>query len=726
MTVYRSTPPPPEEWEATARIPTRRRRRSAARMLSALAALLLIGTVALVEVYADAGFSPDGTTPRSTADQRVPAAVRDGGPVIDLSGGSPRSYRLPPKTVALTFDDGPDPAWTPKILDVLARQHVPATFFVVGTEVARHPELARRLVREGHEIGAHTFTHPDLASLPSWRRDLEDSQVQLAIAYATGRSTSLLRPPYSSFADALTDDDYATVRAIGGQGYLTVLDDVDSEDWKRPGVDTIVRNATPQGDEGAIVLMHDAGGDRAQTVAALDRLIPRLRDEGYRFTTVSGALPGQIAPANPAAGADARWRGGALVWTLRIADGVLRLLWVLLIVAGGLIVVRTLILFVFALQHARRRRSSTWSWGSPVTDPVTILVPAFNEETTIAPAVRSLASSAHPGVSVLVIDDASTDATGATVKDLKLGNVRVLRVPSGGKAGALNAGVALSRDDLIVMVDADTVVTPDAIHRLVQPFADPEVGAVAGNVKVSNRRSLLGKWQHIEYVIGFNLDRRLYDTFGCIPTVPGALGAFRRQALSEAGGLSVDTLAEDTDLTMAIHRAGWRVVYEESARAYTEAPATVRQLWRQRYRWSYGTMQAMWKHRHAVRDSGASGRFGRRGLPFIAMFSVVLPLLAPLIDLMAVYGLLFLDREITALGWLAMLVVQILTAVLAFRLDREKLRPLWTLPLQQIVYRQIMYLVLLHSALAAVAGRRLSWQKMHRTGDFSAAASPGA
>ena len=715
MTVYRTAPEPADTPETV-------RPARVLRALLALAAVLLIGTVVLVEVYTDAGFSPDGTDPRSTAAGRVPAEVTDGGSVIDTSGPQPRSYRMPDRTIALTFDDGPDPAWTPKILDVLARQHVPATFFVVGSAVARNPQLARRIVREGHEIGAHTFTHPDLAEVPGWRRDLEDSQAQLAIAYATGRSTSLLRPPYSSFADALTDADYATVRAVGAQGYLTVLDDVDSEDWKRPGVAAIVRNATPEDGKGAIVLLHDAGGDRQQTVAALDRLITELRENGYRFNTVTGALAGQVPPANPVAAPAEVWRGRALVWTVRGADAALRLAWLLLIVAGGLIVVRTLVLFVFAGHHAWRRRRRSWSWGPPVVAPVTIVVPAYNEEKTIAPAVTSLARSEHPGgVSVIVVDDASTDDTVAVVEALSLDNVRVVRVPGGGKATALNTGVAMSRDDLIVMVDADTVVSPDAIDRLVQPLADFKVGAVAGNVKVGNRRGLIGKWQHIEYVIGFNLDRRLYDTFGCIPTIPGALGAFRRRALYDARGLSTDTLAEDTDLTMAIHRAGWRVVYQEDARAYTEAPAGLRQLWRQRYRWSYGTMQAMWKHRHAVLERGPSGRFGRRGLPFIFLFSVLLPLFAPLIDLMAVYGMFFLDRRVTAIGWLAMLVVQVLTALLAFRLDKETVRPLWTLPLQQVVYRQLMYAVLLASALTALTGRRLRWQKIRRTGDFSAA-----
>jgi cellulose synthase/poly-beta-1,6-N-acetylglucosamine synthase-like glycosyltransferase len=255
------------------------------------------------------------------------------------------------------------------------------------------------------------------------------------------------------------------------------------------------------------------------------------------------------------------------------------------------------------------------------------------------------------------------------------------------------------------------------VHRLVQPFADPSIGAIAGNVKVGNRRTLLGRWQHIEYVIGFNLDRRMYDAFGCIPTIPGALGAFRRAALRDVGGLSTETIAEDTDLTMAIHRAGWRVVFQDSARARTEAPSTLSQLWSQRYRWSYGTMQAMWKHRHAIVESGPSGRFGRRGLPFIVAFTVVLPLLAPFMDVVAAYSAIFLNRWETLFGWLAIMLVQTVTAILAFRLDHERLRPLWALPLQQFAYRQVMYLVLLQSTGTALTGRLLRWQKLRRTGE---------
>ena len=693
-------------------------------------ALFVLANVLLAEAYLSARFAPDSTHP-GEAGRGVPSEVRDGGPIINTTGPQPRSYRVPARTITLTFDDGPDPRWTPQILRVLRENRVHATFFVVGSQVARHPDLARRIITDGHEIGAHTFTHPMLAEMPAWRRGLEYSQTQMAIAYATGVKTSLLRLPYSSFAKVVDDPTWSVMQEAGRLGYLTVVNDTDSRDWARPGVDNIIRNATPKGEQGAIILMHDAGGDRAQTVAALARFIPMMKQRGYKFTTVSqglgAALPNVEAPvANPPAATMDKWRGGALIWGVRLAHGAMVGLWVLLIAVGVLTLARTLLLFLFALQHTRKRRAATWSWGPPVTEPVSVLVPAYNEEKTIGSAVRSLAASAHPDVEVVVVDDASTDGTTDIVDGLGLANVRLVKVPRGGKATALNTGLALARHELVVMVDADTVVEPDSIHRLVQPFAEPTVGAVAGNVKVGNRRGLIARWQHIEYVIGFNLDRRLYDTFGCMPTIPGALGAFRRRAVRDAGGLSDDTLAEDTDLTMAIQRAGWRVVYEESALARTEAPATIVQLWRQRYRWSYGTMQAIWKHRRALVERGPSGRFGRRGLPFIAFFSVLLPLLAPLFDILAIYGTFFLNRWETAAGWLAILAVQIATAILAFRLDREPLRSLWVLPLQQFFYRQVMYVVLLHSTVTALTGGRLRWQKLRRTGEVAIAAGTPA
>ncbi|RGC70507.1 Poly-beta-1,6-N-acetyl-D-glucosamine synthase [Micromonospora sp. MW-13] len=716
---FTGRPPPPARR-------SRRARRTAPPPSWALLGVVLVvlAGVLFVGAYANAAFVPDRAQ-HDDGQDRVPTEVVDGGPIINAAGGQHRSYRLPPRTVALTFDDGPDPTWTREVLRVLDAHQVKGTFFVVGSQAARHPGLVRELVAGGHEVGVHTFTHPDLTTLPGWRRRLEYAQTQLVLAGAAGVRSSLIRFPYSSHADAIDDRDWPLVTEAGELGYLTVLNDTDSRDWALPGVDVTVANATPTGYSGAISLWHDAGGDRAQTVAALDRFIPLMKERGYRFTTATEGLNLALAVAgvdhqvtgNPAASGADRWRGRMLVWAVRGADRTLTVFGVLFVLVGVLTVGRTVLLFLLAGRHARRRRARDWAWGPPVTEPVSVIVPAYNEKEGIAAAVRSLATGDHPGgIEVVVVDDGSTDGTADIAEGLGLPNVRVVRKPNGGKPSALNTGVALARHELLVLVDGDTVFEPDAVRRLVQPFADPQVGAVAGNVKVGNRDSLIAKWQHIEYVIGFNLDRRLYETLRCMSTVPGAIGGFRRQALGYAGGLTDDTLAEDTDITMALGRAGWKVVYEETARAWTEAPATMGQLWKQRYRWSYGTMQAMWKHRRSLLDHGASGRFSRRCLLFLSLFGVLLPLLAPMIDLLALYGLFFLDRTATVVAWLAMLAVQFLTAVVAFRLDRERLGVLWVLPLQQFVYRQLMYLVMIQSVVTALTGGRLGWQKLRRTG----------
>jgi cellulose synthase/poly-beta-1,6-N-acetylglucosamine synthase-like glycosyltransferase/peptidoglycan/xylan/chitin deacetylase (PgdA/CDA1 family) len=711
--------------------PGRPRRRLLPRprvLLGTLLLSLFVG-VLVVQAYINAEFTSDHLESEVGDQAGVPAAIRGGGPIINTTGGQESSTRLPERTIALTFDDGPDPDWTPKVLEVLKENDAHGTFFVVGSEVARNPELTRRITDARNELGLHTFTHPNMQRLAPWRRTLELSQTQVAVAQAANVHTNLVRFPYSSRPQAIDEVNWKIVKQAGDAGYLVVVNDLDSEDWQRPGVAQIVRNATPPGDTSAVILFHDAGGERSQTLAALKVFIPMMKARGYRFTTVTeglnlsiveqqrgnaAALP--LLPVNPPADATDRLRGAGVLWTVRLADGLVWALAGLFLVVGLLTVGRTTLLLVFATRHARQRRKPGWSWGPPVTEPVSVIVPAYNEKEGIEAAVRSLAGGDYPDIEVVVVDDGSTDGTAAIVERLALPDVRVIRVPNGGKANALNAGIALARHDIIVTVDGDTIFEPDSIRRLVQPFAVPAVGAVAGNVKVGNRQTLVAAWQHIEYVIGFNLDRRLYEVLNCMPTVPGAIGAFRRAALAQVGGISDETLAEDTDVTMALCRAGWRVVYEERARAWTEAPATLEQLYRQRYRWSYGTMQAMWKHRRALTDSGASGRFGRVGLPFLALFGVALPLLAPVVDIMLLYGLVFWELSVTVVAWSLMLTLQLFTAAVAFRFDNESLRPLWRLPLQQFAYRQLMYLVLMQSAVTAMTGARLRWHKLHRAG----------
>ncbi|MEW2548355.1 bifunctional polysaccharide deacetylase/glycosyltransferase family 2 protein [Streptomyces sp. NPDC047002] len=699
-----------------------RQRRVPLRHLLPVALLAVLSGMLVVRGYVHSSFVPDHRVRPPAATDRVPGHVLDGGPVVDARdpSGPAKSLDIPDRTIVLSFDDGPDPVWTPKILDILRAHRAPATFFVTGTNTARHPALVRRMVAEGNEVGVHTFDHPDLSYVDAATTRREISQTQLAVEGAAGIRTALFRPPYSSFADALDNASWPVTRYVGSLGYLAVFDSVDSEDWQRPGVGRIIANATPTYPKGAVVLMHDFGGDRAQTVAALPRYIEAMRAEGYRFETVTQAL-GAPSAHTAAHGRDLV-EGRAFVAAVTVSDAVTEGLIGCVALVGVLVVGRFALMLGLAFVHARRgrRREREGPRGTVATGPVTVLVPAYNESKCIANTVRSLMRSDHP-VEVIVIDDGSTDGTADIVEALALPGVRVLRQPNAGKAAALDNGILHARHDIVVMMDGDTVFEEATVRELVRPFADPRVGAVSGNAKVGNRDSLIGAWQHIEYVMGFNLDRRMYDLLRCMPTIPGACGAFRKEALRRAGGMSDDTLAEDTDITMAVHRGGWQVVYAENARAWTEAPESVRQLWSQRYRWCYGTMQAMWKHRRAVIERGPSGRFGRVGLPFVAAFMVVAPLLAPLVDLFLLYGLVFGPTGKTVAGWLALLGVQLVCAVYAFRLDREPMRHLVSLPLQQLLYRALMYAVLVQSWITALTGGRLRWQKLRRTGAVEAA-----
>jgi cellulose synthase/poly-beta-1,6-N-acetylglucosamine synthase-like glycosyltransferase/peptidoglycan/xylan/chitin deacetylase (PgdA/CDA1 family) len=691
----------------------RRREPRAHWLLLLLFMLVLFGGLCFNGYVTHVGAEGSGPAPQPDSGDTAPAAVTRGGPVLRIGAEAAVTTRtMPARTIALTFDDGPDPRWTPQILDVLSQYGAHATFFAIGSKVNQYPELARRVTAEGNEIGSHTFTHADLAGTSAWRQRIELTLTSNAVAAATGRRPTLMRPPYSSEPTAVTGVDFAAMRQAAATGQLIVLTDRDTDDWRRPGAAAIVGAAQPAKGHGAVVMMHDSGGDRAQTVAALRQLIPRLQAQGYRFTTVSAGLG---LPAAPAATADQRIRGAALRSAQLGSAWLARALTALMLVAVVLGVLRLAVQLVCARVHLRRIRRRA---GEPLrfVGPVSVIVPAYNEAANIAATVRSLVASDYPQVEVIVVDDGSTDATADIVRQLRLPGVHLVQQPNAGKPAALNTGIAQARGEILVLVDGDTVFEPEALGKLVQPLRAPDVGAVAGNTKVANRGGLLGRWQHLEYVIGFNLDRRMFDVARCMPTVPGAIGAFRRAAVADVGGVSAQTLAEDTDFTMALIRAGWRVVYAPDAVAWTEAPASLRQLWRQRYRWCYGTMQATWKHRRALVQLGAAGRLGRRGLTYLLLFQMLLPLCACMVDLYGLYGALFLPGRQVAAVWAGFTLVQILTAGYALHLDRERYGPLWSLPLQQIVYRQLMYLVVIQSTVMALLGGRLRWHRMVRTG----------
>jgi len=611
------------------------------------------------------------------------------GPVLDLSGDRLRSGRPDDRTIGLAIIGLPDGGEADRVLDLLRDHDVDATWFVSGRDATGRPSLLRRILRAGGEVGVIGHGGRDLGGEPAWRTRFELSVTQAALAARVGRTAPLLVLPATPHRADLDRAALRTARTAAARGHLLVAG--------APAADAAT---------GDVAVVPTDGG--RQPLAEVRALLGRARAEGADVAPVGRAAGLDPAEVNPRPDGWTRANGWLVLGAVASAELVADLLPWLFYPITALVALRALLAVVLGLLHAVRRRT-----GPAWTGPLSVVVPAYDEAAGIASTLRSLVAStwAH-GLEVVVVDDGSTDGTADIAEGLDLPGVRVIRQQNTGKPGALNTGIAASTGDVLVLLDGDTVFEPGTIAALVAPFADPRIGAVSGNAKVANRRSLLGTWQHIEYVMGFNLDRRMLDVVRGIATIPGAVGAFRREALAEVGGLSDDTIAEDTDLTIGISRRGWTVAYRADAVAWTEAPSSVDDLWKQRYRWSYGVLQAVWKHRGAMLEPRPIGPVG---LTYTLLFQVAVGLLAPLVDVAALLAALTGDRTIVV-TWLGFVAVQVAMAALALRLDGESLRPLWAVPLQQLFYRQLMYLVVIQSLGSAVVGARLRWHKLHRVG----------
>ena len=646
-----------------------------------------------------------------------------------------RRYGFHPGLVALTFDDGPDGRWTGKILDILKAKHAPATFFVIGKNMQAHPELVAREVREGHVVGGHTWTHPNIGATPIAETDLELNATQRLFETITGRSQRLFRPPYFGDAEPSTPKEVAPLLVAQKLGYLTVGLRIDPDDWKKPDANLIVQRAlTRLADkgphQGQVVLLHDSGGDRSRTVKALPLLIDQLRAHGYRLVSVA-----ELAGMTPAEAQPPTSRDSGELLLDRIGFGFFRgmqtILQTLFLTAIALGVARLLFLAVLALVHRARIDGRTPPMPAPGTGPiVSVLIPCFNEEKVIVGSVARILESDWRNLEVLVLDDGSTDATAQAVRDAYADEPRVqlMSFENGGKAAALNRGLTKARGAVVVALDADTLFPPDTIPRLARWFDDPTIGAVAGNAIVGNRNNLITRWQALEYVTAQNLERRALAALGAVTVVPGAVGAWRRAALEALGGYPADTLAEDQDLTLAVQRAGWRVEFDPTARAYTEAPETVAGLLKQRYRWSFGTLQCIWKHRAALFDRRRPV-LGFVALPQIWMFQIVLAAVAPLVDLAIVWSLISAayahlyhplewspDELMRPLFyWAAFIFLDLSAGALGMAMER---RAPWAdlvwMPVQRFGYRQLMYYVVVKSIASALRGTRVGWGKLER------------
>ena len=636
----------------------------------------------------------------------------------------------------LTFDDGPSAEWTPKILDILERKKVPAAFFVIGINAEQNIPLLKREYNDGFEIGNHTFTHHNIAEMSLSRAALEMKLTRLLIESVTGHSTILFRAPYNADSEPQTYDELAPIERSRQENYLTINESIDPNDWASGvSADSIFERVVRQvqSTNASIILLHDAGGETRQaTVDALPRIIDYFKKQGYVFSSVSDLMEKTRDEVMPrVADSRDRWTRKFNFFLAETAYWSGQILFTLFIIGILLSVGRMIVMAILASIQKRKEENSN-SIGFPVFllgeknkyPLVSIIVPAYNEELNSIRTVESLLAQDYPEIEIIFVDDGSRDKTFLNVSETFKDNskVFVLTKTNGGKASALNFGIEKSNADFVVCIDADTQLKSDAVSLLMKKFDEENVAAVAGNVKVGNEVNMITRWQSIEYITSQNFDRRAFDLLNCITVIPGAIGAFRKDAILIAGGFTTDTLAEDCDLTMRLLRNGYIIRNCTAAISYTEAPETFKQFLKQRFRWSFGVMQCFWKHRDTIFNKKYKN-FGMIAMPNILIFQIILPILAPLADvilvlslLAATFGIVVASIPHIILYYFIFTLVDIAGAALAFAYEKENhLKLIWMLP-QRLVYRQLMYYILIKSFNKAIKGELQGWGALKRTG----------
>lgn len=619
------------------------------------------------------------------------------------------------RTISLTFDDGPHPVYTPRLLDLLSKYGAHATFFVTGDQMVRYPEIMRRIVREGHALGNHSMTHIDVNISTAFRQQVEIALADRIMRAQTGRNASYFRLPYEGEDEESMRDDAPGILRAQQLGYSVVTHDFDPHDWAyASGQRSGPIPMPPLGEQDNItVLLHDAGGtDRTLTLAYVEDLIAKGHAAGYAFHSM------------PQVSADLQARTGTVevaAWD-RVAEQAARVLFVwpqsllqvLFYIALASMLGVGLFNTVLALLRRRLLRRRPAMTARP---PVAVLIAAYNEEVVIARTIEHVLASQYPVEQVIVVDDGSTDATATRVRAMaeRDPRVRLMQQANAGKWAALNRGFAAADQPFVVTIDADTLLAPDAVAAMMARFDRPDVGAVAGVVKVGNySRNVVTRWQALEYVTQIGVDRAAAALLNAVMVIPGACAAWRTRAVLEVGGYSDATLAEDCDLTLMLHQYGWRVEQADDAVALTEAPETVDALLRQRVRWMYGTLQAVWRHRNMVLRP-RHGWLGMFVMP-LSVVTIVLPMVFTPFIAVVVVQMLAEQGPLPVLGYFGLfaLVYGVLAAV-AIRLLRERPAHLLMVPLYRLIYEPLRAYLLYAALGTALRGVRLGWNKLART-----------
>ncbi|SLK13840.1 bifunctional polysaccharide deacetylase/glycosyltransferase family 2 protein [Arthrobacter sp. P2b] len=643
-----------------------------------------------------------------------------------LIGASPyvvEAYGLPlERTLMLTFDDGPDPTYTPEILDLLSREGVPATFFSVGDNVVKYPDLLRRIVREGHMVGNHSESHIDF-----WSHDDVYNRQQIIGMDRIMRAVS----NYESrlFRIPTGDPENNTLALLLSQqlGYLHVSFDLDTRDWEHGPAESI---ALPElSGPGHVVLVHDGGGDRTATIDMLKEFIPQAKAQGYTFTTLQPLLPPEFVPQhNVPASIEDNVTLAALTSYL-VTPNVL-LTWLFWFGIGSLTIL-TFLFVILALVNNSRQKKRQWDEVKETEWPfVSVVLPVYNEELVVAKTLDALRASDYPLMEVVAVNDGSTDGTLAVLTEYATtwAALRVINQPNGGKSAASNHGIDESCGQVVVTLDGDTLFEPQTIKMFARHFLAPrsgkEVGAVAGHVKVGNRQNLITAWQSLEYLSGICVTRMAEGLMGAISIVPGACAAWRREALVRAGGYSHDTMAEDADLTLSLQRLGYSIVQENQAVAWTEAPLTVRGLFKQRLRWTYGNIQTLYKHR-AMIFNPKYGALGMLSMPY-ALISVLVPLVfMPLTVVVAVISLTHGEWQAIAIFSAFVAATHMLISIVAVLMVHENLLHLLMVPAYRLIYEPLRAYVVFGSAIQALRGSAVGWYRPARTNSVDLSEASG-
>jgi cellulose synthase/poly-beta-1,6-N-acetylglucosamine synthase-like glycosyltransferase len=442
--------------------------------------------------------------------------------------------------------------------------------------------------------------------------------------------------------------------------------------------------------------------------------------EAVARVSSGGEVPGGAPPQTMLAAAGAMFGGSVRAAYIHVFPAVRNTLMVVTLLALFLVGVRMLglIILIFLRRYLpeppplpRRGRSMPG---------ISILIPAYNEQENIAATVESIASSIYPKREIIVIDDGSTDRTSkevqGAIRRCAGEDIQLLQIENGGKARALNTGLFHAKHEIIVVLDADAVLDRKALYYFARHFADPSVGAVAGKVCTTRHAGLLDMFQTLEYAVGQNIDKTAFSGVGAVGIVPGPAGAWRRAALDEAGGFSTETLVEDQDMTLTLLRQGKRVVYEPRVIAYTETPSTLRDFLKQRFRWVYGTMQCFWKHKSALREKPFSV-MSLIVLPNVFVYNIFLPFTYPFADSALVFGIAFGEWKTLVLPFIIFTLFDLSYALYGIWREEDRLKLMLAVPLQRIVYRQLLYVTVIRGIVRAVEGSGSTWNKFTKMGE---------